>query len=88
MNIENYILDLFLWFLTLCILSFRGYVGPGGLHDSGKYYNCTGGAAAYIDIMVLGKNHIYGKPTPHVSNLLFNSIREGMRIHVAQQIYF
>ena len=73
MNIENYILDMFLWFLSLCILSFRGYVGPGGLHDSGKYYNCTGGAAAYIDIMVLGKNHIYGKPTPHVSNLLLKS---------------
>lgn len=54
-------------FVQPLILSSSGYIGPGGLHDSGKYYNCTAGAAAYIDIMVLGKNHIYGKPTPHVS---------------------
>ncbi|XP_063419703.1 heparan-alpha-glucosaminide N-acetyltransferase-like [Mytilus trossulus] len=41
-----------------------GYIGPGGLHDGGKHYNCTGGAAQYIDVLVLGKNHIYGNPTP------------------------
>ena len=23
----------------------KGYLGPGGLHDGGKYFNCTGGAA-------------------------------------------
>jgi hypothetical protein len=26
----------------------------------------TGGAAQYIDVMVLGKNHIYSHPTPQV----------------------
>ncbi|KAK3102341.1 hypothetical protein FSP39_010631 [Pinctada imbricata] len=41
-----------------------GYIGPGGLSENGKYYNCTAGAAAYIDLMVLGNNHIYQHPTP------------------------
>ncbi|KAL4222015.1 hypothetical protein ACF0H5_018060 [Mactra antiquata] len=42
----------------------RGYIGPGGLHEYRKYENCTGGAAGYIDRVVLGENHIYGNPTP------------------------
>ena len=46
---------------------YSGYIGPGGLHDGGKHYNCTGGAAQYIDVLVLGKNHIYGNPTPKVN---------------------
>ena len=25
-----------------------GYLGPGGLHENSKYYNCTGGAARWI----------------------------------------
>ncbi|XP_060561186.1 heparan-alpha-glucosaminide N-acetyltransferase-like [Ruditapes philippinarum] len=41
-----------------------GYIGPGGLHEGKLYENCTGGAAGYIDRMVLGVNHIYGNPTP------------------------
>lgn len=41
-----------------------GYIGPGGLHDGKMYENCTGGAAGYIDRIVLGENHIYGNPTP------------------------
>lgn len=40
----------------------RGYIGPGGLHDGGKYYNCTGGVAGYIDRTVFGE-HIYNHPT-------------------------
>ncbi|XP_044270334.1 heparan-alpha-glucosaminide N-acetyltransferase-like [Tribolium madens] len=40
----------------------RGYLGPGGLHDNGKYFNCTGGATGYIDAVILGK-HRYQKPT-------------------------
>ena len=36
-----------------------GYIGPGGLSDHGKYFNCTGGAARYIDYEVLGVSHIY-----------------------------
>ncbi|XP_031356839.1 heparan-alpha-glucosaminide N-acetyltransferase isoform X2 [Photinus pyralis] len=36
----------------------RGYLGPGGLHDNGSHVGCTGGAAGYIDRLILG-NHIY-----------------------------
>nr|XP_034993998.1 heparan-alpha-glucosaminide N-acetyltransferase-like isoform X2 [Zootoca vivipara] len=41
----------------------RGYLGPGGIGDDGKYPNCTGGAAGYIDKLVLGEEHIYHYPT-------------------------
>ena len=51
-------------------LSLSGYIGPGGLHDGKQYENCTGGAAGYIDRIVLGENHIYGNPTPKVSLLV------------------
>lgn len=37
----------------------RGYVGPGGLSEEGKYSNCSGGAAQYIDRIVLTHNHMY-----------------------------
>lgn len=40
-----------------------GYLGPGGLSEGGKYFNCTGGAAAYIDVKVFGEHHIYGHTT-------------------------
>ncbi|XP_027717145.1 heparan-alpha-glucosaminide N-acetyltransferase-like [Vombatus ursinus] len=41
----------------------RGYLGPGGIGDDGKYFNCTGGAAAYIDKQILGENHLYCFPS-------------------------
>jgi len=42
-----------------------GYLGPGGLlGDYGKYPNCTGGAALYIDLKLFGVDHIYQSPTP------------------------
>ncbi|XP_057309228.1 heparan-alpha-glucosaminide N-acetyltransferase-like isoform X2 [Hydractinia symbiolongicarpus] len=41
----------------------KGYLGPGGIGDYGKYKNCTGGAAKYIDMKVFGLNHIYQGPT-------------------------
>uniref|UniRef100_A0A7M4EUQ2 Heparan-alpha-glucosaminide N-acetyltransferase n=1 Tax=Crocodylus porosus TaxID=8502 RepID=A0A7M4EUQ2_CROPO len=41
----------------------RGYLGPGGIGDDGKYPNCTGGAAGYIDKWLLGEDHIYHYPT-------------------------
>lgn len=44
------------WFLG-------GYVGPGGIGDGGLYFNCTGGAARYIDLKIFGINHIYPYPT-------------------------
>jgi len=40
-----------------------GYLGPGGLADGGKYFNCTGGAHGYIDRVVLTVNHMYLYPT-------------------------
>merc|ERR550532_1786068 len=40
-----------------------GYLGPGGLHEGGKYFNCTGGATGYVDIAIFGKDHIYSHPT-------------------------
>ena len=55
------------YFVINQCLSLSGYIGPGGLHDGKQYENCTGGAAGYIDRMVLGENHIYGNPTPKVS---------------------
>ena len=41
----------------------KGYLGPGGLHEEGKYVNCTGGATGWIDRYVFGDNHMYGHPT-------------------------
>ena len=50
------------WYcIYFCIPS--GYLGPGGLHEFGKYMNCTGGASGYIDRVVLGVHHMYAKPT-------------------------
>ncbi|XP_039308339.1 heparan-alpha-glucosaminide N-acetyltransferase isoform X2 [Solenopsis invicta] len=40
-----------------------GYLGPGGRHEDGEYFNCTGGAAGYIDKIILTSNHIYQTPT-------------------------
>jgi heparan-alpha-glucosaminide N-acetyltransferase len=40
-----------------------GYLGPGGIGDYGQYYDCTGGAAGYIDKEFLGNSHIYQTPT-------------------------
>jgi len=36
-----------------------GYQGPGGLERHGELLNCTGGAAGYIDRLILGDNHMY-----------------------------
>jgi len=43
--------------------TFRGYLGPGGLENDKKYFNCTGGSAGYIDRLLLGPKHLYGFPT-------------------------
>lgn len=37
----------------------QGYQGPGGLHHNKAYFNCTGGAANYLDRIIFGKNHLY-----------------------------
>ncbi|KAF6019869.1 HGSNAT [Bugula neritina] len=36
-----------------------GYIGPGGISEEGKHFNCTGGIAKYIDLKVFTQNHIY-----------------------------
>ncbi|XP_077008769.1 heparan-alpha-glucosaminide N-acetyltransferase isoform X2 [Tamandua tetradactyla] len=43
-----------------------GYLGPGGIGDLGKFPNCTGGAAGYIDRLLLGDDHLYQHPSSHV----------------------
>uniref|UniRef100_A0A8C9DV99 Heparan-alpha-glucosaminide N-acetyltransferase n=1 Tax=Prolemur simus TaxID=1328070 RepID=A0A8C9DV99_PROSS len=43
-----------------------GYLGPGGIGDLGKYPNCTGGAAGYIDRLLLGEDHLYQHPSSAV----------------------
>jgi len=43
-----------------------GYLGPGGLHEGGKYANCTGGAAGAVDKLVFGSHHIYQRPSPRL----------------------
>ncbi|XP_050002726.1 heparan-alpha-glucosaminide N-acetyltransferase isoform X2 [Alexandromys fortis] len=43
-----------------------GYLGPGGIGDLGKYPRCTGGAAGYIDRLLLGDNHLYQHPSSTV----------------------
>ena len=51
----------------------------------GAYYNCTGGAAAYIDRTVLTDKHIYGNPTPKVCIiciLYYNRFTNIMHVHV------
>ena len=36
-----------------------GYQGPGGLADSGKHAECTGGVHRYIDQQLFGRAHIF-----------------------------
>uniref|UniRef100_UPI00358E475B heparan-alpha-glucosaminide N-acetyltransferase-like n=1 Tax=Myxine glutinosa TaxID=7769 RepID=UPI00358E475B len=40
-----------------------GYLGPGGIGDWGLYPNCTGGAAGFIDQLIIGPSHLYQHPT-------------------------
>jgi heparan-alpha-glucosaminide N-acetyltransferase len=42
---------------------FKRYLGPGGLENGGKYFNCTGGATGYIDKIIMGESHLYIYPT-------------------------
>ncbi|KAH3873028.1 heparan-alpha-glucosaminide N-acetyltransferase-like [Dreissena polymorpha] len=65
-------LSLVLIHLTLALLlpvpgCPTGYLGPGGLANDGtngsSAFNCTGGAAGYIDRQVFGDQLIYGSPT-------------------------
>ncbi|CAF1102127.1 unnamed protein product [Adineta steineri] len=61
------ILVVTVWILLTFLLPIpncpTGYIGPGGRHNHGKYWNCTGGAAGYIDRLILGTSHLYNDPT-------------------------
>ena len=41
----------------------QGYLGPGGLADNASSWNCTGGAAMWVDVSVFGRDHIYQHPS-------------------------
>ena len=47
---------------------YRGYLGPGGLHMGGKYTSCTGGAAGYIDRLIVTPQHMYQHGTCQVTS--------------------
>jgi len=58
-----------LWkYLNLSLLHMfnRGYLGPGGLAEMGRYQNCTGGAALVIDKWLFHNDHLYKHPTAQV----------------------
>ncbi|CAF3370347.1 unnamed protein product [Rotaria sp. Silwood1] len=56
-----------LWILIVYLVPFEdcpaGYLGPGGLHENGKYENCTGGITGYIDRVIFTDKHLYKFPT-------------------------
>ncbi|KAM4674862.1 heparan-alpha-glucosaminide N-acetyltransferase isoform 2-T2 [Amazona ochrocephala] len=66
----------------------RGYLGPGGIGDFGNYPNCTGGAAGYIDRLLLGEKHIYQHPSSSVSSfwLAVCSHRSALNIAVRKSL--
>ncbi|KAF2074610.1 hypothetical protein CYY_004080 [Polysphondylium violaceum] len=55
------------WFLIMFLLPVpgcpTGYLGAGGLSDDGRYPNCTGGAALYVDRKIFTLAHIFQTPT-------------------------
>lgn len=40
-----------------------GYLGPGGMDQHSQFFNCTGGAAGYIDRLIFTNKHLYSRPT-------------------------
>ncbi|XP_059485635.1 heparan-alpha-glucosaminide N-acetyltransferase-like [Neocloeon triangulifer] len=40
-----------------------GYLGPGGLSEGGKYFNCTGGTFGYVDKLIHDEAHLLQSPT-------------------------
>lgn len=40
----------------------RGYLGPGGMHEMGRFNSCIGGATGYIDRILISSNHLYQRP--------------------------
>lgn len=65
-NSMNYI-HLFTKILNQLFLLASGYLGPGGLHDDAKYFDCVGGAAGYIDRIILKEPHLHHSATVYNS---------------------
>lgn len=40
----------------------HGYLGPGGIHEMGKFNGCIGGAIGYIDRLIISPQHLYQRP--------------------------
>lgn len=55
----QFLVEEFCEFFCFC----RGYLGPGGLSENLTFPNCTGGAAGYIDRLLLGTDHIFQYPS-------------------------
>ncbi|XP_076394063.1 heparan-alpha-glucosaminide N-acetyltransferase isoform X2 [Megachile rotundata] len=80
-DVQDFLLLLPQWTVMLaivaahCIITFclpvpgcpTGYLGPGGLHDDAKYFDCVGGAAGYIDKVVLKEQHLHHSMTVYKS---------------------
>lgn len=67
---RQWVLIVFIVTIHTCITFFlpvsncsTGYLGAGGLWDHSNQYNCTGGAAGYLDRLVFTNEHIYPRPT-------------------------
>lgn len=46
------------------------------MHDHGLYEKCTGGAAGYIDRIILGSRHLYQQPGSKVCTSKCSSYSE------------
>ncbi|XP_023288330.1 heparan-alpha-glucosaminide N-acetyltransferase [Orussus abietinus] len=71
-----------------------GYLGPGGYHLYGKYANCTGGAAGYIDRFIFGNhiynnthNPVYGPVLPHDPEGMMNTMSAILFVYFGVQAY-
>lgn len=72
----------------------RGYLGPGGKHDEWAAPECAGGAAGYVDRLLLGGAHllqrsdarrVYGGPPTDPEGLLGENSHVHHRRHVTRQ---
>ncbi|XP_076754106.1 heparan-alpha-glucosaminide N-acetyltransferase [Xylocopa sonorina] len=80
-EVQDFLLLLPQWCVMLlivvihCVVTFclnvpgcpTGYLGPGGLHDDAQYFDCVGGAAGYIDRMILKEAHLHHSATVYES---------------------
>lgn len=73
--------------MVLLLAVCRGYVGPGGISEDSKYFNCTGGIAKYIDLAVLGKERIYQHGTCMVCVVQYMVVLTYTLYHLCGTVY-